>query len=618
MARRGTARSDDATTDHAERSAPLPDAFALQLATPADAPPTADGWLHEIKLDGYRMLARKQDGEVRLLTRKGLDWTERLPRIAAAVADLPGERLVLDGELVRLDAQGRSDFGALQRSLSRGDDRPVFYAFDLLFFDARDLRDAPLSERKAALRALLANAPPRSLRLVDHFVASGDAVLREACALGLEGIISKRTDAPYRGRRSPDWRKLRCLRRATLPVVGFTEPRGARSDFGALLLASRDDDGLWYAGKVGTGFDQATLESVRAKLDPLRRDTPAVHDPPDARDVRWARPALRASVRFAGWTDSGRLRHAVFEGLDEPARPRPSGPPVVAGVRLSNPDKVLFPDARVTKLEVGRYLERVAPRLLPGLAGRPLSLVRCPDGRSEDCFFQKHPGRGTPDTLGQVVDDDGDAYLVVDDLAGVVSLAQLGTLELHVWGARADRLDRPDQIVFDLDPAPEVPWARVVDLARALRARLDDLGLAAFLRLTGGKGLHVVTPLERRSTWDAVKTFAHDVARGFARRHPDRSTDKLPKHHRVGRIFIDYLRNGRCATAIASYSPRARPGAPVAWPIAWGVLEGSAEGPPRVTLPDVLRDGLPSADPWADFEDARRALTKAMRARAAE
>ncbi|MCA9557383.1 MAG: DNA ligase D, partial [Myxococcales bacterium] len=581
-------------------------------------PPTGDDWLHEIKLDEYRMLARKVGDAALLLTRGGLDWTDRLPRVAAAVARLPAARLALDGELVRLDAQGRSDFGALQRSLSRVDHRSLLYAFDLLFVGPDDLRDAPLSERKRALRALLTDAPPDALRLVEHFRAPGDAVLREACALGLEGIVSKRVAAPYRGRRSPDWRKVRCLRRATLPVVGFSDPRGGRAGFGALLLASRDDDGLWYAGKVGTGFDQATLASVRVRLDALRRDAPPVHDPPDACDVRWVHPRLRATVRFAGWTDTGRLRHAVFEGWEEEKMARPQGPPVVAGVRLSHPDKVLFPDAEVTKLDVARYLERVAARLLPGLAGRPLSLVRCPDGRGEDCFFQKHPGRGTPDTLGQVVDEDGDAYLVVDDLAGVVSLAQLGTLELHVWGARADRLDRPDQIVFDLDPSPDVGWSQVVELARALRQHLEALGLGAFLRLTGGKGLHVVSPIERRSTWDEVKTFAHDVARGFARRDPTRYTDKLSKQRREGRVFIDYLRNGRGATAIASYSPRARPGAPVAWPIAWSALDPTAEGPAKVALLDVLRDGLPSANPWADFDDARRALTKAMRQEAGD
>jgi bifunctional non-homologous end joining protein LigD len=617
------------------RAAALPADAEPQLATLVDDAPDGDEWLHELKLDGYRLLCRVKGGKVAIRSRNGQDWTRRFPGLAEALRALPAKAALVDGEAVVYGAHGRTDFSALQAALGRPDHGAAdvaFAAFDLLHLDGRDLRGAAQVDRKRALRALLARLPEGSpVRYCDHVVGRGAEFHAAACASGLEGVVSKRADAPYRAGRTRTWLKIKCAKRQELVIVGWTDPGGSRTGLGALLLGAHDEGGaLRYCGKVGTGFDRAALGALRAKLDRIAREKPALADPPRMRGAHWVAPKLVAEIGFTEWTRDGRVRHPVFLGLREdkaaadvsieaPAPPPPAPRPprdTIAGVRLSSPDRVYWPDLGVTKRELAEYWEAVAERALPGLARRPLTLLRCPEGIEGQRFYQKHARPSVPESVARVlVRDDPEPYAMVTDLASIVSLVQVACLELHVQGARADKLDRPDLAVFDLDPDPSVPWERVKETAAALRTLLDDLGLVSFLRATGGKGLHVVAPLERRSTWDEVRAFAKGVAEELVRLAPTQFTARMTKASRKGKIYVDWVRNTPEATAIASWSPRARPGAPVAVPLAWGELDGLA-GPPQESVreaPARLRD----ADPWAEFEVSRRPLTRAALARIA-
>lgn len=587
------------------REAPLPESAPLQLATPVEVVPAGEGWFHEPKLDGYRLLCRVEGGEVALTTRGGHDWTDRFEAIASAAAALPCRSAILDGEAVVLDRRGISDFGALQRALSGGGGSPALVAFDLLYLDGWDLRGAPLRERKRALAPLIAAAAP-VIRYGDHFEGPGDAFFREACELGLEGVVSKRAEGTYEGRRTRGWLKAKCLARETLEIAGFTDPSGTRLGFGALIVGKRDAPGgaLRYAGKVGTGFSDATLASLRERLDQLERPTPAIADPPRAlrgRHVHWVEPELAAEVAFSDWTTAGVLRHPRFVGLREPA-------PARRKLALTNPDRIYYPGTGITKRSLAAYYEAIADLALPHLRHRPLTLLRCPDGIDHPCFFQKHID-GAPTAVTSIDAKEGEEpYAMIEDLGGLIAMVQLGVLELHVWGARAGDLERPDIVVFDLDPDEELPWGAVVAAALDLRDRLERLGLEAFVRLTGGKGLHVVVPLVPGPGWRDVKRFAAALARHMAREQPDRFVATASMERRSGKIFIDYLRNSRGATAIASYSVRARAGAPVALPVAWDELDPGASAPPRhgaSEVPDLVRR---RPDPWADFESARRPI----------
>jgi bifunctional non-homologous end joining protein LigD len=620
------------------RPAPLPRAPRPQLATLVDAPPDGPQWLHELKLDGYRILARIQGGKVRLLTRSGNDWTGRLPGIAQALASLPVENALLDGEVVALDSAGRSRFQLLQGALQAARTDLHFYVFDLLHRDGDDLGDTPLVERKAALHALVARLRGQNtIRVSEHVQGDGAAFLAEVCRSGGEGIVSKLATAPYRAGRARTWLKVKCGKRQEFVVVGYTAPRGSRVGLGALLLGVYDDAGkLRYSGKVGTGFGVEALSALRRTLGALGRETPAVVDPRRAqRDAHWVTPKLVAEVAFTEWTDDGKVRHPSFIALrsdkpaaairrevpeampKKPARSTPAKAPAsaapslraeVAGVRLSSPDRVYFPDLGVTKSELAQYYETMAERVLPGLAHRPLSLVRCPESTVKGCFYQKHATDTVPDRVSRVVVEAGEApYAMVTDLPSLISLVQIAVIEFHVWGARADQLERPDLFVLDLDPDPSVPWPRLAATARLLRSLLQELGFVPFLRTTGGKGLHVVVPLVRRSSWEEVKAFTHAIALRLVREAPDQFTAQISKTKRKGKILIDYLRNQREATAIASYSVRARPGAPVAAPLAWDELEEAGEMPSWSVRRAPERLVLP--DPWQDFEKSRRALT---------
>lgn len=595
---------------------PLPEAVEPQLATLVEAVPAGEDWIHEIKLDGYRAMARLE-GDVRLLTRSGQDWTRKFRPIAEALAALGRRGTLLDGEIVALDEDGRSSFQGLQKALSTGRvDRLVYFVFDLLFRDGRDFRERPLLERKAALETLLGKGGETgTIRYTEHLRGSGEAFHQEVCKLSLEGVVSKKADSPYRPGRGLDWVKTKCAREQEFVVGGYTDPKGSRSGFGSLLVGFHRPEGLVYAGRVGSGFDEARLENLERKLSAAeRKGNPFVGGPTraESRGVHWTEPVLVARVRFTGWTDEGRLRHPVFEGLreDKPAeevveeKPRRLSKPGaerVAGVAITHPERVVYPEQGLKKIDLARYYASVAALALPYLEDRPLSLVRCPDTR-ESCFYQKNWERmgGGLDT----VRDGRIHYAVVRDPRGLVALIQNGVLELHPWGSRASDLERPDLLIFDLDPGPDVEWSRVRDAARELRRRLRELDLESFPKTSGGKGLHLVVPLVPKAGWDEVKAFAGSIARELAAKHPERYTATMTKSARPGKIFIDWFRNGRGATAVAPWSTRARPHAPVAAPISWDELG-------RISGADAFRVGrTPTRDPWTGFFERRQRLPR--------
>lgn len=658
------------------RKGPFPGEIEPQLATLVTEPPPGEGWLYEVKLDGYRMLAKLSGGRVTLLTRRGQDWTARFAGVRDDLAQLPAREAVLDGEIVVVRPDGVTDFQALQNALSDGngsrEGRLMYFAFDLLYLDGRDLRGCTQLTRKRALKALLAEAPEEgTLRYTEHVAEDGLAVVQHACELGIEGVIAKRPEAPYRSGRGDSWLKVKCGRRQEFVIVGFTEPSGARKGLGAILVGVNRSGKLAYAGKVGTGFTSKTLTTLRGRLESIVRSTPACSGAPRMRGARWVEPRLVAEVRFSAWTRDGRLRHPSFEGLREDRTPEsvtvereqppPRSPPGeaagatpsraadaaptraagaaprrtasttggkaarggrssgagrvdVAGVPLTNPDKVLYPAQGITKLALARYYEQIAEHMLPHAEKRLLTLVRCPAGQGKPCFFQRHEAEGLSEAIQRmaVEEDDGErTYLYIETAEGLVSLVQMGALEVHLWGSRVDRIEQPDRMVFDLDPAPDLPWERVADAARTARRLLSSLDLQSFVKTTGGKGLHVVVPIAPRRGWDEVKAFTKAVADALVRLDPARYTATMSKAKRTGKVFVDYLRNGRGATAVAPYSTRARPGAAVATPLAWDELDAPLD-PASFTIETVPQRLATIRDPWAELTSVRQSITSAM------
>lgn len=620
------------------------------LATLVDKAPAGDGWVHETKWDGYRLLAAREGPSVRLWSRSGADWTDRLPEVAAAVARLAGQSAIVDGELVAL-AKGRSSFQALQNALAQAPgsaarSRLRFFAFDLLMHDGEDLRPLPLRERKRRLSRLLVGLPRGTLlRPSPHRLGKGSECLALACARGQEGIVSKRADAGYHPGRSRDWLKIKCHQRQELVIVGYTDARGAEGrELGALVLATaRTGGGFDYAGRVGTGFDRSARVDLRRRLAALSRARSPLAEPvPGAGAVHWVQPRLVAEVRFSEWTADGRLRHPSFVGLrddkaagevqrerpaTDPPSPRPApskaGPPdrgEVAGVTISHPERLLFPDSELTKLDLARHFEAVWPLLQPHLRGRPLAFVRCPQGARAACFFQKHwPGEwpGLEAVNVSLPGDPQPAQARIESAAGLAGLAQHGVIELHLWGARQPDLEHPDRVVFDLDPGEGVAWPAVVAGARLLRALLGELGLESFALLSGGKGVHVVAPILPQLPWATVQAFAAAVAGALAEAAPTRYVARSAKRLRPGRIFIDYLRNARGATAIAPYSPRARARGTVATPVSWEELaRSSADRWTIATLPGRLRRLQRSGqEPWPGYFRLEQVLSDSALAR---
>jgi bifunctional non-homologous end joining protein LigD len=652
---KGTARTAKAAGSPlpGARKAKIPARIEPQLATLVSEPPKGAEWVHELKFDGYRILFELRDGKVKAITRGGKDWADRFGVVTRAVAALPAREAVLDGEVAVLLPNGTTSFQALQNALGENGDM-VYFAFDLLHLDGYDLRGVPLLERKQALARLLEALPDEgTIRFSDHVQGSGDDFFRHSCSYGLEGMISKRADLPYEGGRGKGWLKVKCLKRQEFVIVGFTDPEGSRTGLGALLLAVNLGKELVFAGKVGTGFNARTLADLRKRLGKLERSTPAFKKAPrgaEARRSHWVEPKLVAEVAFTEWTGDGILRHPTFQGLREDKSPSdvvreveqklpakkavtkkktsqkdlpPLGPEKdpadimeIAKVRITNPDRVLYPEQGLTKRELALYYERISAWILPHLKNRPLTLVRCPAGHVGQCFYQKHVNEQFPDSIKRVQVEEGGAsvpYGAVDSLTGLISLVQMGVLELHIWGSHVDDVERPDYIVFDLDPDEGLGWDRVVEGALKVRELLEGIGLQTFLKTTGGKGLHVCAPLTRRGGWDEVKAFTKAVVERIVSEEPSRYTSKLPKASRKGKIFIDYLRNGRGATSIAAYSTRARPNAPVSTPLFWEELETDVKGNTYTVrnLPERL-EGL-EADPWASFLKVRQSITAAMK-----
>ncbi len=625
---------------------PMPAFSPPQLATLVDTAPAGRDWVHEMKYDGYRVLIAIGDGKVSCWTRNEQDWTERFTGIAEAAATLNCRSALIDGEVVAFDAEGGTDFSTLQKHLSEGGPLSCF-CFDLLHLDGEDLRDQPLTDRKAALRDLLDGHESQTLLYSEHITGSGESVFKKVCASGHEGIIAKRADAPYRGGRSRNWLKVKCTRRQEF-VIGGWKPSDKKSrPFSSILLGVMDGDTLVYRGRVGSGFDEEAMADLKARFADLARKTsPFAELASDVkRAARFVTPTLVAEIEFAEITADGSIRHGVFKGLREdkeagdvtderptsaPASGRKGGKPAakappspqstgaapdrVADVRLTHPGRVVFEGQGVTKGDLALYYEKIADRMLAHAGNRPLSLVRCPQGGDKRCFFQKHDSGGFPDAVETVAVTEKDGskadYLTVGSAAGLVGAVQMNTLEFHIWGAHNDRLEKPDRLVFDLDPDEGLDFGDVKQAAFDLRDSLADLGLTTFAMVTGGKGVHVIAPLERRQGWDDLKAFARGFAHLQAREEPDRYVATMSKAKRTGKIFIDWLRNERGATAIAPYSTRSRAGAPVATPVTWDEL-AELDAANGFTL-DTVAARLDEADPWADYDSARQSLTKPM------
>lgn len=620
------------------RKSPPPDFIAPQLATLVEQVPQGYEWLHELKFDGYRILCRIDNRKISLITRNRQDWTDRLRFLARAASGLPVQNAILDGEVVALNDDGTTNFQLLQNSLAaHATGKLAYYVFDLLHLNGEDLTRRPLLARKETLADVMKEMSDTStMRYSDHWLGEGMRLYQEACRSGLEGIISKRSEQPYRSGRGRDWIKTKCVQNQEFVIGGFTEPSGSRAALGALLVGVHDSGGrLNYAGRVGTGFNRKSLLELRERLDHLIAKSPPFVNPPkgaDARGVHWVKPELVAAVSFAQWTDDNLLRHPSFQGLreDKPAReivreraansayaqpPPASSGDAVAGVRLTHPDRILYPEQGITKRELALYYEKVADWILPHVSGRPLTLVRCPAGHNKQCFYQRHMKDAAAEWIHPVTVREKTAtvsYVAIDDRQGLIALVQMGVLELHTWGSTKDHIDQPDRLIFDLDPDPAISWHRLEAAARSLRAYLEELGMNAFVKTTGGKGLHIVVPIAAAIDWNTAKEFSKHVARRMVSQAPDLYTATASKAKRVGKIFIDYLRNSRSATAVAAYSTRASAGAPVSMPVRWDELKADLRGacfnvrnvPQRLARLDI--------DPWQDFAAARRILAPAL------
>lgn len=623
-------RIGNAKTLSAARKAALPATLTPQLATLVDSPPQGD-WRYEVKFDGYRIMARIDGKRVQLFTRNGHDWTARLAHQAKALVALGLRSAWLDGEMVVTNAQGIADFQALQNAFDSERDADIlYYLFDVPYLNGMDLRQCPLQERRAALAAVLEHADEQRLRLSADFDQPAESLLASACQMQMEGLIGKRTDSLYVSRRSNDWIKLKCKQRQEFVIVGYTEPKGSRAAFGALLLGLHDPNSgqLRYAGKVGTGFNSATLHSLHQRLTPLQVSEPQVANPPSGaqvRDVHWLKPQLLAEVAYAQMTREGVVRHSVFHGLreDKPASAIGLENPVKTRtrkasdmpLRLTHPDRVIDASSGTDKRQVAEYYAQVAEWILPHLKRRPVALVRAPEGLGGELFFQKNAAQlNIPGLESHDKAEAGQGVMIIERADTLLGAVQMNTLELHTWNATAKDFDKPDRFVLDLDPDPALPWKAMLEATQLTLALLDELGLQAFLKTSGGKGMHVVVPLTRRAGWDEVKAFSHAIVKHMAGLFPDRLSAVSGPKNRVGRIFIDYLRNARGATTVCAYSLRAREGLPVSIPIRREELT-DLKSASQWNLHNLGERLAEARDPWAGYDKTRQSITADLRKR---
>lgn len=623
------------------KKTPSPKFIAPQLATLVDTPPTGTDWLHEIKFDGYRILAFKNGAEVILKSRNNKDWTHKLQLISDAIKKLPFEQLIIDGEVVVLDVDGRSDFQLLQNTLKHKQQAPfVYFLFDILYFEGYDLRKLPLIERKSILKDIL-SVDISSLYYSDHIIGKGKSLYEHSCDHALEGIISKRLNSTYHSKRTMDWLKVKCLNRQEFVIGGYTPPQGQRAHFGSLFLGANNTDGtLEFVGNVGTGFKKDTLNEVYKLLTKNKTPyNPFNSKPPGSIHAHWVKPKLVCEVEFTEWTEKGRLRHPSFKGmrLDKKAtdvmlefktpihavkNKRPFDKihackniniPMKntnSDFHITNPDKVLYPEDNITKQDILNYYESVSDLILPYLAFRPITIVRCPS-HYDDCFYQRHYNKKRSKALyfiADPLDKKNKKYIYIKDKDGLLELVQMGVLEIHPWASTTKHLEKPDIMVFDLDPAPEVPWSKVVASAKEVRDYLKEYQLTSFVKTTGGKGLHVVVPILPEYNWQEVKDFTHAFVQVLEKLKPDEYITTVTKAKRSGKIFIDYLRNQRTATAIGAYSTRARLHAPVSTPLSWDELDDDKEKNSFNINTLAQRLAKLKEDPWSEFWYIKQSL----------
>ena len=637
---------------------PRPD-YVPQLATLVDTPPSGDEWLHEIKYDGYRIGARVRKGRVSLYTRNGNDWTAAFPEIADAVGKLGLDDALIDGEVAVVLPDGRTSFQALKNTgAANNRGTLVYFVFDLLRLNGKNPEGLPLEERKAMLKKLVGGRSTGRIRFSEHIEGSGEAFFAEACRAGLEGIVSKRRDQPYRAGRHGGWVKTKCVQRQEFVIGGFTDPEGMRAGIGALLIGYYEGDRLVFCGKVGTGFTHKLALELRAKLERIEQKTCPFMPPPAGwlgRNAHWVKPALVCEVVFTEWTTDGKIRHPSFQGLRSDKNPKEirrekpihvessqgqspvaraftarapaasrnaggtshkglshRGRVTVQGVEISHPDRILYPNPNLTKLDIAQYYESIKEWVVPHVAGRPLTLVRCPEGIGGKCFFMKHSKVWAPKALRRVRIKEKTKlgeYLIADDISGIVSLAQMDVLELHTWNSIFEDVERPNRLVFDLDPGDDVDWPAVVRAARMVRAALAALTLESFVKTTGGRGLHVVVPLTPHADSKQCLDFSRALSERFEQAQPELYTTAFAKAGRSRKILIDYLRNNRTNTSIAAYSTRARERAPVSVPLTWDELRVSLDPRSFTVLTVPKRLGRLKTDPWAGYWKCRQKLT---------
>lgn len=607
------------------KKTPFKSEFHPQLATLVDKPPTTNEWLHEIKFDGYRLLAVIKN-KIQMITRGQKDWTEKFPDIVKALKGLHLSGTVLDGEVVALDENGQSNFQLLQNTLHEGSNQPlIYYVFDLPFYQGYDLSSLELIQRKEILRQILPVQEEGLIRFSDHIIGHGTEVFHKACELNLEGIVSKNIHSHYAQKRTKSWLKVKCIQRQEFVIGGITQPRGGRDYFGSLLLGYYSDQQFYYCGHVGTGFTQRSLKELYQIIQPYQTDSsPFVNSLPKTNVLSWVKPKIVVEVEFTEWTSDGILRHPSFKGVREDkaakavTREKARNSPVLEATTMpdlpiSSPNKILYPEDGFTKLDLAKYYYDICDWILPYIVERPLTLVRCPEGIGQSCFFQRHLNESDrkQGLLCPVIvtnEKGNKEYLYIQDQAGLMALVQKGVLEIHTWGSRIDKLHYPDMIVFDLDPAPHLEWSAVIKAAFQIKKELENLELASFVKTSGGKGLHLVIPIMRRYSWEQILIFSKTFARYLAAKYPNQYIDVMTKSKRTDKIFIDYVRNHLGSTSIAPYSTRARLHAPVATPLTWKELNVKIT-PDFFTLQNVRQrlDALKD-DPWAKFWHLKQKL----------